>query len=78
MSRLPSEARYSRFAGFMFWLVKRRLGKLATPWKWVGLHSQILFGFAAMMQAQQSAKSVEPGLKSLARIQTARLVGCPF
>jgi hypothetical protein len=31
-----------------------------------------------MMQAQAAARQVETDLKQLARVQVARLVGCPF
>jgi len=78
MSRLPEKPRYGWFARFVFWMVKRRLGRLTTPLRWVGLHPRVLFGFTTMMAVQEGTRSVPPGLKALARIQTARLVGCPF
>jgi len=78
MSRLPARAKYGWLARFVFWMVKRRLGRVTTPLRWVGLHPRVLFGFTTMMAMQESARTVPPGLKSLARIQTARLVGWPF
>lgn len=78
MSRLPANPQYGWLARLVFWLSKRRLGKVPTPQRWVGLHPRILFPWALMMAAQESANTVAPGLKALARIQTARLVGCPF
>ena len=78
MARLPENAKYGWFARFLLWMARRRLGRVPTPWLVVALHPQVSFGLATMMMAHEKAHSVEPGLKSLARIQTARLIGCPF
>ena len=78
MARLPEAPQYGWFAKFMFWVTRRKLGRLPTPSLVVGIHPGVYFGFNMMMLAQQAAGTVEPGLKGLARVQTARLIGCPF
>ncbi len=78
MTRVPESAHYGWFTRLMFWVVRRKLGRVPTPWRVVGLHQRIAYGVATMFGVQEAAKSLEPGLKSLARIQVARLVGCPF
>ncbi len=78
MARVPDNAKYGWVARFVSRMAKRRLGRVPTPFRVAGLHPTVLFGYATMMMMQEKADTVEPGLKSLARIQTARLVGCPF
>jgi hypothetical protein len=78
MSRLPESAKYGWLARVVFWMMKRSLGRVTTPARWVGLHPRVLLPWTIMMAAQQGTRLVAPGLKSLARIETARLVGCPF
>jgi hypothetical protein len=78
MSRLPENAEYGWLARLVFWMMKRGLGRVTTPARWVALHPKVLFPWTLMMAAQEKTPLLEPGLKRLARIETARLVGCPF
>lgn len=78
MARLPVNPKYGWFSKFMFWLTNRKLGRLPTPARVTGVHPGVFFGFNMMMMAQAAAETVDPVVKSLVRVQTARLVGCPF
>lgn len=78
MARLPANPKYGWFAKLLFWLGRRQLGRMLTPWRVSGLHPGIFFGTTVMILTQQAAKTVDPVVKSLARVQTARLIGCPF
>jgi hypothetical protein len=48
------------------------------PVKITAHHARLLAALGQMEMGQQAAKSVDPGLKSLASLKTAMLIGCPF
>ena len=66
------------FARFVYWMTKRKVGRVVLPVKIMGHHPRLLMGMGQMEQAQLAARSVPLTLKELAQIKTAMLIGCPF
>ena len=63
---------------FVFWLVKRRLGRLSLGVR-IRARDPKLLEFAARMDMHTAASLTVPAkLKELAQIKVAILVGCPF
>ena len=66
------------FTRIIYSLVKRKLGRVVMPVQIVAHHSRILWGYAQMEQSFVSSDLVDTGLKNLAQLRVATLVGCPF
>jgi hypothetical protein len=66
------------FVGLVYWLTRRRLGRLITPVQITAHHPRLLRAVGAMEMGQAAARSVDASLKMLAQIKVAMLVGCPF
>lgn len=80
MSRIkPLERREAGwFARIIYWLTRRKLGRVVTPVKVYAHHAPVLAGVAAMELSQDSANSVDARLKLLAQADVAMQIGCPF
>jgi hypothetical protein len=69
---------------FLYWLVRRKVAKmtgharLLEPVKITAHHPRLLRAMGQMEMGQEAARSVPDGLKSLASIKAAMLVGCPY
>ncbi len=61
-----------------YWMTKRRLGRVILPIKINAHHPRILRAMAHMELGQEAARSVSPGLKMLAQVKVAMMIGCPF
>ncbi|WP_422928810.1 carboxymuconolactone decarboxylase family protein [Singulisphaera sp. PoT] len=78
----PSEAGW--FTRLIYRLVQHKMGKLTgarrlvEPIKVMGHHPGLLWAMGQMEMGQEAAKSVDVGLKSLASVKVATLVGCHF
>ena len=66
------------FVSLVYWLTKRRLGRVIMPIQVTAHHSKIFWGYLQMEQSQMSAKLIDHKLKGLAELRVATLVGCPF
>ena len=66
------------FTRTIYWLVKRKLRRVVMPVQIVANHSRILWGYAQMERSFVSSHLVDAGLKDLAQLRVATLVGCPF
>jgi hypothetical protein len=66
------------FTRIIYSLVKRKLGRVVMPVQIVAHHSRILWGYAQMEQSFVSSDLVDTGLKDLAQLRVATLIGCPF
>jgi len=73
-----SNRRASPFARFVFFMSKRRLGRVITPLRVTAHHPRLLRGYAHMELAQQAARSAPASLKALVDVHVARMIGCPF
>lgn len=66
------------FTRFVYSLTKRKLGRVVMPVQIVAHHSKLLWGYGQMEQSLFSSRLVDAGLKDLAQLRVATLVGCPF
>ena len=76
--RLGPPARPGWLARFAMSVSKRQFGRVLGPLTVLAHHRGVLFANLAFETATQKAKHIPKPLKSLAQIETARLVGCPF
>jgi len=72
----PNEA--GLFTRFVYWMTKRKIGRVVLPLKITAHHTRLLRALGEMETGQLAANSVDPKLKALAGIKAATLVGCPF
>ncbi|HLN03040.1 MAG TPA: hypothetical protein VK335_27370 [Bryobacteraceae bacterium] len=72
----PQQANW--FVRFVYWMVRRKLGHVVLPIKITAHHARLLRSLAEMETGQAAARTVDAGLKSLASVKTAMLIGCPF
>ena len=66
------------FVSLVYYLTRRRLGRVIMPIQVTAHHPKIFWGYLQMEQSQLSAKLVDAKLKGLAELRVATLVGCPF
>jgi hypothetical protein len=66
------------FTRIVYWLTKRKLGRVVMPVQIVAHHSRLLWGYGQMEQSLLSSHLVDAALKDLAQLRVATLVGCPF
>src|SRR5258705_140480 len=62
----------------VYGMTKRKLGHLVMPVRIAAHHSKILWGYGQMEQSLLGSQLVDAGLKDLAQLRVATLVGCPF
>ena len=66
------------FVRFIYWMTRRKLGRLILPVKIAAHHPRLLRAVGEMEQGQMAARSVDAGLKALAEVKVAMMIGCPF
>jgi len=66
------------FVQLVYFLTRRRLGRVIMPIQVTAHHPKILWGYLQMEQSQMGSKLINPKLKGLAELRVATLVGCPF
>jgi hypothetical protein len=66
------------FTRFVYWMTKRKIGRVILPVKITAHQPRLLWGVGEMEQATAAVHSVPETLKALASIKAARMVGCPF
>jgi hypothetical protein len=66
------------FARFVYWMVKRKLGRVVQPIKITAHHPRLLRAVGQMEMGQEAANTIDAALKALVGIKTAMLIGCPF
>lgn len=76
----PSQQGFLRglFTRIVYWLTKRKIGRLVMPVQIVAHHSKLLWGYGQMEQSLLSSRLMDAPLKDLAQLRVATLVGCPF
>ncbi len=62
----------------VYWMSRRRLGKVVEPLMVTARHPRLLRAYIHMELGQEAAKSVNKQLKDLCQIKVAMMVGCPF
>lgn len=66
------------YTRFLYWMTKRKLGRVVLPFKITAHQWRLLTPVGQMEMGQQAVKSVDAKLKALAEIKAAVLIGCPF
>lgn len=66
------------FTRIAYAATKRKLGRVVTPVEITAHHPKLLWGVGQMEQSLAGSHLVEDGLKDLASVRVATLVGCPF
>ena len=66
------------FVRFVYWMVRRKLGRVVLPIKIAAHHPRLLRSVGEMEAGQMAARSLNASLKSLAEVKVATLIGCPF
>jgi AhpD family alkylhydroperoxidase len=66
------------FVSLVYFLTRRRVGRVIMPVQVTAHHSRIFWGYLQMEQSQMSSKLIDAKLKGLAELRVATLVGCPF
>ncbi len=84
MARIPA-ANHRRqgllqglFSRITYAMTKRKVGRTVMPVKIAAHHPKLLWGYGQMEQSLFASKLVDAGLKNLAQLRVATLVGCPF
>lgn len=80
MTRIPGiePAQAGPFVRFVYWMTKRKLGRLIVPTKIMAHQPKLLRAASAMEMGQLKMHSVPGTLKELAGIKAAMMIGCPF
>lgn len=63
---------------FIYWMVRRKLGRMIGPIKVQAHHFRLLRATSSMELGQEAARRVPKDLKTLGSIKIAQMVGCPF
>jgi hypothetical protein len=63
---------------FVYRIVRRKVGKVIGPVKVQAHHFRLLRAIGAMEAGHEAAHRLPKALKTLASIQVARMIGCPF
>lgn len=66
------------FTRFVYWMTRRKTGRLVLPVKVTAHHTRLLRAMGEMEMGQAAAHAVPAELKALAGIYAALLIGCPF
>jgi hypothetical protein len=66
------------FTRFLYWMTKRKVGRVILPFKATAHLPRLLVAVGQMEMGQQALRTVDAKLKALAEIKGATLVGCPF
>ena len=68
----------SLLARVVFWMSRRKLGRVIGPLRVHALHTRLLAGVGSMETALEKASTVPATIKVLAEVLVAMRVGCPF
>lgn len=66
------------FTRIVYAMTKRKVGRVVMPVQLVAHHPKLLWGYGQMEQSFASSHMVDAGLKDLAQLRIATLIGCPF
>jgi len=65
------------FVGMVYFLTRRKVGRMIMPVRVTARHGKILWGYGQMEQSLAGSRLVEAKFKELAQLRVATLVGCP-
>ena len=84
MSRIPGAdpSKLGFFSGLftrlIYFLTKRKLGRVVMPVQVIAHHPRLLWGYGQMEQSLLFSHELDEALKELATLRVSTLVGCPF
>jgi hypothetical protein len=80
MARIPGveSAQAGWFVRFVYWMTRRKVGRVVLPVKITAHHPRLLRGVGGMEMAQDAARTVDARLKCLLQLKVAQRIGCPF
>jgi hypothetical protein len=76
--RLEGAPKRGLFRRIVYWMTRRRVGKVVTPVELAAHDGWILFGYGMFEYGLEKARRAPADLKALAQLRVAGLVGCPF
>lgn len=78
--RLPllAPSKQGLFVRLVRFIARRKLGRDTGPMRVMSHHAGVLAGVGAMELALERCGALPARLKSLAQVQAARRIGCPF
>lgn len=76
--RIGRPARPGLVARVIYFLTRRKVGKVPTPMQVMAHQPALLMGYARMELAQLKMSRVSASLKGLASIRTSTVLGCPY
>jgi AhpD family alkylhydroperoxidase len=62
----------------LFGMMKRRFGKVLSPFRVWAYRPAITLGLTGLVQAVEHSRAVAPRIKNLASVRAAQLIGCSF
>lgn len=78
MARIQPTGPRGLFQRIVFWLVRRKLGRIPSSLGLLAHHPVLFGGFLRMEQAASRVSALPGALTSLVCLRVAMLVGCPF
>jgi len=66
------------FTRIIYSMTKRKVGRVVKPVQIAAHHARLLWGYGQMEMALAGSRQIEEGLKNLAQLRVATLVGCSF
>ena len=66
------------FTRFLYWMCKRKIGRVVVPFKVHAHQPRLLRAVGEMERGQAAVHALDPKFKALAGIRCATLIGCPF
>ena len=78
MARVAGLEARGIFLRFVYWLTRRKLGKVVEPVRVLAHHPTLLMGVGHMERAFEKSRHLDKSLRSLVQVRAAAMIGCPF
>lgn len=65
------------FVRFVYWVTRRKLGKVLSSQQVAAHHPRLLFGRSTLEGTMLGSHAVDDRLKTLTSMRAAMLIGCP-
>jgi alkylhydroperoxidase family enzyme len=62
----------------VFWMTRRRLGRIVEPVRLAAHHPRLLAGLGAMEQVLGESRYLAAGVRERVQLRVAARIGCPF
>lgn len=77
MARMQGTPARGLFQRFVYWYMKRLLGRVPEPVR-ISAYSPPIFKARMGMERAMQKLTIAPGIVALAQVRTAQRIGCPF